>query len=272
VSMRKTWPRWPAVTYSAPSGPIVLPEPHVPLHPGAKVASSVTAGACECRLPAAGEGNATVTAAMTTTAILDASLVPMTASFIAVGNAAPPSLGRAPPRKAVARLSRSPTLLQTAQTCQPLRPITDHQRHKPRPQRGKLSSATFAIEFHALGRSAASAFRGEPAAPRRPTQQRSDARRGAPSSTPEPRSRSLTMRAYSSSQRERLEPPSQRNRPTPVLASPPSSTFSRRGSPFACACRRPRRRRRRPSARLTTDDVARGRCKRKRNCSELRYQ
>ena len=75
VSTRRTWPPWPSVTYNAPSGPIVLPEPQVPVHPGAaNVVSSVTAAACGCRLAAAAEGSAIVTAAMTTTAILDACL------------------------------------------------------------------------------------------------------------------------------------------------------------------------------------------------------
>src|SRR5215210_8726909 len=73
VSTRRTRPPLPSVTYNAPSGPIVPPEPHVPVHSGAaKVPSSVTAGARGCRLPAAAEGSATVTAAMTTTATLDA--------------------------------------------------------------------------------------------------------------------------------------------------------------------------------------------------------
>src|SRR3954462_8274678 len=73
VSTRRTRPPWPSVTYNAPSGPIVLPEPHVPVHPGtANVASSVTAGrAGGAPLAAAADGTAIVTAAMTTTAILE---------------------------------------------------------------------------------------------------------------------------------------------------------------------------------------------------------
>ncbi len=130
VSTRRTRPAWPSVTYNAPSGPIVLPEPHVPVHPGAaKVASSVTAGACGGRLPAAAEGNAIVTTAMTTTAILDACLEPMTASFVVGGDAALRHRG-ATSRGAVARPSRSPTLLQTAHESQSLSPITDHPRHE----------------------------------------------------------------------------------------------------------------------------------------------
>ena len=126
VSTRRTWPPWPSVTYNAPSGPIVLPEPHVPVHPGAaNVASSVTLGACLCPLPAATEGSAIVTAAMTTTAILDACLELMTASFVVGGNAA---LRRRGSRVAVAvaRLSRSPTLLQTALESQLLSLRADH--------------------------------------------------------------------------------------------------------------------------------------------------
>src|SRR5690348_603698 len=89
VSTRRTRPPWPSVTYNAPSGPIVLPEPQVPVHPGAaKVTSSVTVGACRWHLPAAAEGSAIIAAAITTTAILDACLEPMTASFVAGGNAA----------------------------------------------------------------------------------------------------------------------------------------------------------------------------------------
>src|SRR5215213_9504501 len=89
VSTRRTRPVLPSVTYNAPSGPIVLPEPHVPVHPGAaKVTSSVTAGACGCHLLAAADGNAIVSAAIITTAILDACLEPMTASFVVGGNAA----------------------------------------------------------------------------------------------------------------------------------------------------------------------------------------
>src|SRR3954467_12989105 len=86
VAARRTRPAWPSVTYNAPSGPIVLPEPHVPVHPGAaKVASSVTDGACGCRLAAAPEGSATVTAAITTTtAVLEACLQLMTASFLVI--------------------------------------------------------------------------------------------------------------------------------------------------------------------------------------------
>ena len=55
------------------------------MHPGAAhEASSVTLGACLCPLPAATEGSAIVTAVMTTTAILDACLELMTASFAVV--------------------------------------------------------------------------------------------------------------------------------------------------------------------------------------------
>src|SRR3954447_17601904 len=89
VSTRRTRPALPSVTYSARSGPMVLPEPHVPVHPGAaKVTSSVIVGACRWRLPAAAEGNAIMTAATTTTANLDACLEPMTASFVVDGDAA----------------------------------------------------------------------------------------------------------------------------------------------------------------------------------------
>ncbi len=109
VSTRLTLPAWPSVTYNAPSGPIVLPEPHVPVHDGAaKVASSVTAGACECRLPAAAEGNAIVTAAMTTTAILDACLESIAASFVvAVPVSDPPPDHSA---KSTAQSERGPPL------------------------------------------------------------------------------------------------------------------------------------------------------------------
>ena len=57
-SMRRTRPAGPSVTYSAPSGPIVLPEPQPPVQPGAaKVASSLTTGALPRSLGTAVEGD-----------------------------------------------------------------------------------------------------------------------------------------------------------------------------------------------------------------------
>ncbi len=78
-STRRTRPAWPSVTYRAPSGPIVLPEPQVPVHPGAaKVTSSVTRGP---RCAAATPGSTISTVATITIAVVDARLQPMTASF-----------------------------------------------------------------------------------------------------------------------------------------------------------------------------------------------
>ena len=45
ASTRSTRPPGPSVTYSAPSGPTVLPEPQPPVHPGAaKLANSRASG------------------------------------------------------------------------------------------------------------------------------------------------------------------------------------------------------------------------------------
>ena len=48
-STRRTRPAGPSVTYSAPSGPTVLPEPQPLMQPGAaKLASSCAAGGFGC--------------------------------------------------------------------------------------------------------------------------------------------------------------------------------------------------------------------------------
>src|SRR5512144_3210911 len=67
-STRRTRPALPSVTYSAPSGPTVLPEPQPPTHPdAANVASSRTVGVCGCRLALAADGAPTATKATTAT-------------------------------------------------------------------------------------------------------------------------------------------------------------------------------------------------------------
>src|SRR3954464_3251127 len=63
-STRRTRPALPSVTYSARSGPIVLPEPQPRTHPGAaNVVSSRAVGAGAARFALAVDGAAAATAA-----------------------------------------------------------------------------------------------------------------------------------------------------------------------------------------------------------------
>ena len=80
-STRRTLPAWPSVTYSAPSGPTVLPEPQPPVHPAAaKVASSVTVGALGGRCaPAAGAAPTAIATATAST--INVRLESMRSSF-----------------------------------------------------------------------------------------------------------------------------------------------------------------------------------------------
>ena len=76
-STRRTRPPGPSVTYSALSGPTVLPEPHPPTQPGAaKVASSWTVGPFGGFVAPAVEGMAAITTAATAISTVNARLKP----------------------------------------------------------------------------------------------------------------------------------------------------------------------------------------------------